>query len=81
VSTPQRQPFIVRAKLTRKITEDGLTEVHEHVPIGTMYLIDLNTAEDMPLFNTQYHIAHIKRLVREYETGGYLPLECLEVLP
>ena len=35
--------MIVKAKLIKRKTDDGLVEVHDHVPLGRIYQVDLST--------------------------------------
>ena len=77
-------PVIVRAKLAKHATADGLCEFVASVPIGTVYLIDLATKHRQRMLNTDRGVTHEKEIVREYQIngtpGGWLPLECLELL-
>lgn len=73
-------PFLVRARLTKLVTDDGLVEMNKGCQVGRVFLVDLSTAEDAPLLNERYKVSHVKRVVREVE-GNLLPMECLELLP
>lgn len=77
---PQPQPFVVRAKVVRLATADGLVACGEHVKVGDVFFVDLNTAHDVGLINVDQKVPHVKRVVQEVVQGGWLLHECLEVL-
>ena len=54
------------------------------MPLGKVYLIDLATKKSQRMLNIDRGVRHDKEIVREFSIdgtpGGWLPLECLELL-
>ena len=77
-------PIIIRARLVKLASADGLVEFEDGTPIGKIYIIDLATKERQRMKNIKHGAVHEKDVVREYcldgSLGGWLPLECLELL-
>jgi len=67
---------IVRATLVKRVTADGLMEMHDHVAVGTVYQVDLDSLAEIPLLNTVTGVRHRKRMVQDV-LGGWLPVELL----
>jgi hypothetical protein len=72
---------LVRARLARVKTEDGLAEVMPHVKVGKEYWIDIESARAVGAFNTELNVLHTKKIVNVYDHGefaGYMYLELLD---
>jgi hypothetical protein len=71
---------IVKAKLIKRMTADGLTELHDHIPLGKEYNVDLSTRH----LSAGINFVKGKRWVREIintigDDVGWLPTELLEI--
>lgn len=69
---------IVKAKLVKLVTDDGLVCVHDNVPIGKEYLIDYDTMHVAQGHNTEKNVDWEKIIVFDL-LGGWLPIELLEI--
>lgn len=72
--------MIVRARLIKLKTDDGLVESVDGVPLGREYLIDLSTRRRQQMYNIDVHRCHEKDIVDEYPSGRWLVLDMLEIL-
>lgn len=52
-----------RATLTKHVTDDGLSEILDEIPLGTVYEVELSTMREVELFNTEYQRDHTKIIV------------------
>ena len=73
--------FLVRARLVKVATEDGLWATVSNVHKGDLFIIDLYTKATVCLQSKTTHEVVEKEIVQCMETGGWLPVECLELLP
>jgi hypothetical protein len=67
-------------QLVKRKTNDGLMEVHDHISLGKIYIIDLDSMRTDILFNTVQKQKHKKVMVTEVISGGSMPLELLEII-
>lgn len=72
--------MIVRARLVKLRTDDGLIESVDDVPLGREYRIDLTTRRLQKMYNTDRQRFHQKEIINEYPSGRWLVLEMLEIL-
>lgn len=68
---------IVKAKLKKRATEDGLIEFQNNVPLGKEYIVDADTIEEVGMFNYEKKVEHRKVIIREYPSRQWLPMELL----
>lgn len=73
------QGMIASARLVKRCTADGLVSARDEVPLGKMYLVQLETEEEVELLNTTHGVLHKKRIIFEAGTGQWLPVEMLEI--
>ena len=76
--------MIVRARLIKHRTDDGLMEVFEHVPLGRIYYIDINTKRKVKFLHESGRL-HEKVVVKASDPLDNaemldLPYELLELL-
>ena len=73
---------LIKAKLVKHYTGDGLAGVRETSPLGKEYTVDLESVSTQSLFNKPHNKFHDKELVSTYnddgEYTGDLPVELLE---
>lgn len=67
---------IVLATVKTKVL-DGI-EILD-VPVGKMYLVDLDSLSTVQWFNEQHGQQRNIPCVRDVEEGGYLPVDVLEI--
>jgi len=77
--------MIIRARLIKHSTEDGLMEIWEQVPLGRIYFIDIDTKREMEYLHVPTGKYHKKIVVKAADPMGnpemlYLPFECLEII-
>lgn len=70
---------LVMVRLKKSKTDDGFCEMHEHVKVGTEYLVDLDTLHDLNLWHIKTNTKHVKQVV-QVNNGRWLPMELLEVV-
>lgn len=71
---------IVKARLVKRATADGLLEFMPQVPIGKIYEIDIKSRRLTDMFNIEQGLRHSKEVVNEAHGGGWLCMELLEVI-
>lgn len=71
---------LVKARLTRRATDDLLVEIEDHVPLGRLYTVDLDSAREVELQHVS-GVIHKKHIIDVYETGcvGWFVLDLLTV--
>lgn len=72
---------IMLARVKALKSDDGLVEFEDHVELGRMYYVDLDSIENMTMYNTDYGCIHTRPWIRVIDHGapaGMLPLELLE---
>jgi len=77
--------MIIRARLIKHATEDGLMEVWEKVPLGRIYYIDLSTKRKVKYLHKATGKLHEKVVVKASDPLDSpdmldFPYECLELL-
>lgn len=72
---------VVRARVSKLKTDDGLLELVPAMRVGRTFFIDVTTIREAHLLHEDLGIEHTKELVSEVMTGDLLPLECLEIVP
>jgi hypothetical protein len=74
-----------RARLVKAVTDDGITDMNDHVKIGTAYTVYPNTIKELTYSRAENRSILIKRASIWVEgTGprpqaGWMPLELLEI--
>jgi hypothetical protein len=71
--------MLLWCRVIKTNTDDGLLPLRPGVAIGDKFLVDLDTRQRSVLLNNEYGITHEKELVQEAETGGWLPVECVQL--
>ena len=71
---------IVKAKLIKHKTDDGLMEMQEDIPLGKIYLIDSDSLQNVQAYNMEKHVRHEKMMVNDITNDAYLPMELLELI-
>jgi hypothetical protein len=66
------------AKLVKHITADGLMEMHDHIPLGKEYEVDLDSIENASGYNVDKQVQW-QRLMISTTDLEWLPLELLEL--
>ena len=77
--TTDRPVILVQTRVRAMTTLDGMVDLNDTVTMGQVLIVDINSGADVGLFSHKYNTAHVKRVVRVVDTGGIIPLECLEV--
>jgi hypothetical protein len=67
---------IVEMKLVKRKTDDGLIEIYDHVKLGKIYKVDLDTLQKQRLYNKDYQKEHDKLMIHVTD-GGWFPYELL----
>lgn len=70
---------VVVATLVKRMSEDGLVEARDGVPLGKRYLVDLDSRRRVRMFNVVRRAFHDKEIVNEVGSNAWLPLELLAV--
>ena len=70
---------IVKAKLIKRTTDDGLFEIEDDIPIGKQYLVDLDSMEKCFGRNTVKGVNWEKVIIYDV-FGGWMPTELLEFM-
>jgi len=71
---------IITARVKKRITADGLMHFKDHVPLGRVYRVDIDSREIRDFHSTDHGVLHQKDTVRDADTGALLPVELLELL-
>jgi len=69
---------VVKAKLIKRCTDDGLFEIEEDVPVGKEYLVDLDTMQMAQGHNYVKKVNWYKLIIFDV-FGGWLPRELLQM--
>lgn len=69
--------MIVTAILVKRITDDGLHEIHDNIPLGKKYQIDLSTIKKVDGYNHVKNISWKQREIVEVAFDGWYPTELL----
>lgn len=67
----------VTATLVKLRTDDGLVEMHDNIPLGKTYEVDLDSIATHELFNLVHH-RHTKESITARD-GGRIPTEMLDI--
>lgn len=75
---------LVKAKLIKLTTSDGLLDFWEETPLGKVYIVDADSGEEVEMYNVDKNIYHKQRVISTVDpvtrkTTGWLPVECLEI--
>lgn len=54
---------IVKAKLVKRCTDDGLCDVQDHIEIGKIYHVDLRTVRTQRMKNVAKGVWHTKTII------------------
>jgi hypothetical protein len=68
---------VATMRLIKRGCCDGLHEIKDNVPLGKIYYVDLDTAQEIVAFNMEYGVEFTTKMVRAID-GGWLPLDILE---
>ncbi len=71
--------MIVTARLIKRRTDDGLMTMADHVSLGKEYQIDLKTRCIRRGVNFLQNKKWKREMVQD-DTGGWLPIELLEIV-
>lgn len=66
----------VVATLIKTMTNDGLFEIWEDIPIGKEYIVDLNSIEIAEGYNVKFNTTWKKEIIYTYD-GEWMPTELL----
>ena len=69
---------VVKAKLIKRCTNDGVVEMNDNVPLGRTYSVDLDTIYKFEMINTEKKVQKKRQVIHDV-LGGWLPLEMLEI--
>ena len=69
---------IIKGKLIKRISDDGLIDVQDHVPLGKEYFIDSDTIRTYTLMNARLNKIHKKQLGVDIIEDDLFPIELLE---
>lgn len=68
----------MQVELTKTITDDGLIEFEDDVPVGRRYLVDLDSRQVVALqVDGAPGCFHMKEIIYTID-GAWLPVECLK---
>lgn len=81
VEADDRQPCLLRARVRQLVTSDGLLRLTDDVTIGHLYVVDLSTKTTARFINRELQTIHEKEVVQCAEDGGWIALECVDLLP
>lgn len=73
---------IVEAKLIKTVTDDGFMELHDDIPIGKIYRVDLDQIEMVKGFNVPTRQFWEKEMIYAEDPKGHpgwMPLELFEI--
>lgn len=77
---------LVKARLIKLATSDGLIEFWEETPLGKVYIVDADSdsGEEIEMYNVDKDIYHKQRVISTVDPitqkiTGWLPVECLEI--
>lgn len=71
--------MLIQAHLVKKATADGLVEFEDDVELGRVYLVELDSRQQVDLLNDETGEPHTKEIIFTNE-GAWLPLECLRLV-
>lgn len=72
------QMRIVKAKLIKRCTDDGIVEMNDNVPLGKTYNVDLDTIYKIEMIDTEKNVQKKREVIHDI-LGGWIPLEMLEI--
>jgi hypothetical protein len=70
---------LIKARLAKLRTDDGLVEFRDGVELGKLYVVDLDSKERHWMRNFDFNVRHEKDIIRTQD-GKWLPFECLELI-
>lgn len=71
---------LVKAKLIKHVTNDGLMEMKNDIPLGKIYNVDSDTLRNVRAYNVEKRKHHIKMMVMDVNNNAFLPMELLEII-
>ena len=71
---------LIKVKLVKLKTTDGLVEMNPGVSTGKVYYVDLESLQERMMYNVSRRIIHKKTIVYT-EEGLWLPVELLDINP
>lgn len=69
--------MLIQVQLVKKATDDGLVEFEDDIPLGRVYLVELDSRRTVMLLNDDTGGAHLKDIIYTVD-GAWLPVECLK---
>jgi hypothetical protein len=69
---------IVKAKLIKLITDDGLFSLEDGIPLGKEYLVDYDSMHIAQGRNVEKNVDWEKMIICDV-FGGWMPIELLEI--
>lgn len=70
---------VVNAKLVKRKTEDDLVEVFEHVPLGKVYRVLLESRLEYEVYNVPTKRVVKREMILDVDVHEWLPTELLEI--
>jgi len=70
---------VVTATLRKTQTSDGLFEMHDDIPLGKQYRVDLDSIKVERYFHTEKKVEHSKEVILDVDDSGTLPTELLYI--
>ena len=70
---------IVTATIAKRITDDGLCEFEDYIPLDKLYFVDLSSAQMMKGCNTVRNEKWERKMIVDIQTGEWIPLELLHL--
>lgn len=70
---------VVNAKLVKRKTEDGDTEIHDHVPLGKVYRVVLESRRKVRSRHVRTGRVTEREVILDADVREWLPTELLEI--
>jgi len=70
---------IVKATIIKRVTDDGLCEFSDHIPLDNLYFVDLSSIQMVEGCNTVKNEGWERKMVVDVQTGEWIPLELLHL--
>jgi hypothetical protein len=71
--------MLIQAELVKRATADGLVEFEDDIPLGRVYLVEVDSHQVLMLLNDETGDCHMKEVIYTDE-GVWLPVECLKLV-
>lgn len=67
-----------QAQLIRHKSRIGGVEIREEIPLGQVFVVDLDSIRIADSFDVQSGRTSIEEVIMEIDDGKYLPTDCLD---